>query len=229
MSIANVDAIIFDLDGTLADTAPDICANLNHTLNAWGLSPYSVEEVKRFVGNGAKMLALRALRGRTDELRAKGISDEANAPELLERFFADLMAFYAQNESALTTLYPGVREFLQNTSITLAIFTNKPGVPTLRFLDHFGLADYFAAVLHADNVPHHKPHPEGVFRILSALHATPARTLMVGDGIPDVEVAKAAGVRSVALLQGFAAEADLRAAGPDWLASTFAEFAALLS
>ena len=89
----------------------------------------------------------------------------------------------------------------------------------------FQSRDFF--VCHADNVAAHKPDPAGLQQIMQTLHISPAHTLMVGDGVPDIEVAKAAGTRSVALLQGNTGEADLRRMQPDWMVATFAEFTTL--
>ena len=227
-SIQNVKLVVFDLDGTVADTAPDIQANVNMALQKWGLSPYSLEEVKSFVGHGAKVFAQRALRGRGSELRNKGISDNPEDPELLERFFADHMSFYKTNQNANTVLYDGVYSFLNSTPRPLALFTNKPGVPTMRLLAHFNILDCFKVILHADNVEKQKPHPFGLYQIMEQLQVPARYTLMVGDGTPDIEVAQKAGCRSVGLLQGNTKEPALRAMSPDWLVNTFQDFVDLL-
>ncbi|MBN2716591.1 MAG: HAD-IA family hydrolase [Deltaproteobacteria bacterium] len=224
----DVKLIVFDLDGTIADTAPDICCTLNQAMNKWGLSPYSVEEVKRFVGNGAAILIQRALRGRAAELKKMGISNTPDDPALHDRFFADHMSFYRISDNARTTLYEGVVRFLKTANVPLALYTNKPGVPTERLLAHFDIAHYFAMILHADNVKKHKPDPSGLLQIMNAIGVLPEHTLMVGDGIPDIRVAKAAGCRSVAMLHGNTSEADLRALGPDAVAANFTEFVALI-
>lgn len=229
MSIKNVELIVLDLDGTIADTAPDIRESLNRALGKWGLSPYPLADVKRFIGNGVRVLAKRALEGRYEELSAAGYRDGGNDPELLNRFISDHMFYYDTNDNARTVLYEGVMEFLTGTRIPLALLTNKPGVATMRFLDHFNIAGRFAMVCHADNVAAHKPDPAGLQQIMQTLRTSPARTLMVGDGLPDIEVARAAGTRSVALLQGNTAETDLLRMQPDWIAATFAEFIALLA
>jgi phosphoglycolate phosphatase len=229
MFIKNVELIVLDLDGTIADTAPDIRESLNLALCKWGLSPYPLAEVKRFIGNGVRVLAKRALEGRREELFAAGFPDGGNNPELLNRFISDHMFYYDTNDNTRTVLYEGVLEFLTDARIPLALLTNKPGVATMRFLDHFNIADCFAIVCHADNVMAHKPDPTGLQQIMQTLHISPAHTLMVGDGLPDIEVAKAAGTRSVALLQGNTGEAELRRVHPDWMVATFAEFTTLLS
>ena len=228
MTIQNVKLIVFDLDGTIADTAPDIRANVNETLNKWGLSPYTLDEVKGFVGNGAKVFAQRVLLGRATELKSLGISNNAQDLDLLERFYADHMSFYKTNDNANTVLYDGVYHFLESSNVPLALYTNKPGVPTERLLDHFAIGKFFFKVLHADNVARHKPDPVGLEEIMREADVSPDQTLMVGDGMPDIVVAKAVGCRSVALLQGNTKETELRSLNPDWVVPTFADFLALL-
>lgn len=229
----NVNLIVFDLDGTLADTAPEIQSCLNAALAQWNLSAYTIEEVKGFIGNGAKVLAERALRGRAAELAAQGqlhgaSSSEVSA-EMHTAFFGDLMGYYNQSENSHTQLYSGVIDFLRNASVPLALLTNKPTYPTTLFLQHFGLATTFLRVVTGESAPRPKPFPEGLMQIIHELNTTPERTLMVGDGKPDIEVAKAVGAKSCALLQGFALESELRALNPDWVVPSFAAFVSLCS
>lgn len=222
------DLIVFDLDGTLADTGPEIAICLNGVLNNWNLSAYSLPEVKGFVGNGAKVLAKRALHGRLTELQIQGEPIKEVTAEILTRFYAELMMSYQNSDNAHTVLYSGVIDFFKTAKIPSALLTNKPLIPTTRFLQHFGLDRFFTQVVAGDGVFNPKPNPAGLQHIIQKAMTTPAKTLMVGDGKPDIEVAHATGARSCALLQGFTANQELLAQKPDWAVATFSEFADLL-
>ncbi len=170
------DAIIFDLDGTLIHSVPEIAGALNDALQAHGVAPFSEAEVTGLVGNGAPVLVARAL-------SARGM-DPALAPDILRR----LLAVY-ETSFARTTLYPGVRGMLAALApLPLGICTNKPLRATRAILDHFGLS--FAAVTGGDSLPVRKPDPAPLLHTVQALGAR--NPLYVGDSEVDAQTAHAA-------------------------------------
>jgi phosphoglycolate phosphatase len=202
------DLFVFDLDGTLADTRQDLRASVNRALSALGLPGLSLEEVTRYVGDGARVLIERALGPkRTVEAVEQG----------LQAFLDDYRATCAQT----TMLYPGVRPALEglrakNLAKDLAVLTNKPIFPTQKILAAHGLEDFFQAVVGGDSIAQKKPHPAGLRKIAGELGHPLERTLLIGDSAIDIETARAAGARAAFVKYGFRPD-DWREAAPDHL------------
>jgi phosphoglycolate phosphatase len=188
---------VFDLDGTLVDSVDDLHASVNHALAAVGLPPRSRDEVRGFVGEGARVLLARAVAPRGD---------------LLEPALAAWRPHYAAHCLDRTVAYPGIPALLAGAGRVLAVLTNKPGAMARRILDGLGLLPRFAAVVGGDEAPR-KPDPAGLLGIMARAGATPAETVFVGDSRHDVETARAAGVELVAVTWGLTSRADLAAAG----------------
>lgn len=204
-------AVIFDLDGTLIDSLPDIHATVNRVFTARGMAPFSPDEVRSFVGHGAPRLIARALAAR--------LRPETEAPAVLAEFLA-------QYESAvhLTQLYPGARAALERLATRghrLGLCTNKPLAPTRALLAHFGLTGLFGAVLGGDSLPLRKPDPAPLIKTNILLGARPM--VFVGDSEVDAETATRAGVPFLLYTQGY------RNSPPEALphAARFDDFAAL--
>lgn len=196
------DTVIFDLDGTLLDTLDDLTAAVNHALRENGCPERTREEVCAFVGNGIGMLVRRAV--------PAGIS-QAEEEAVLQAF----KAYYALHNNDATAPYPGVCALLRAlraAGVTPAIVSNKndPNVKALARTCFAGLIDI--AVGEQPGV-RRKPHPDSVLRVMELCHASPARTLYVGDSDVDVLTARNAGIDCAAVLWGFRDEACLRAAG----------------
>jgi phosphoglycolate phosphatase len=173
-------AVVFDLDGTLIDAAPDITAVLNRLLSADGLKPLAVAEVRGMIGDGAKVLLDRAF-------AARGAGAE---PRHLAGFIAD----YEANPVQETVCYPGIEELLatlKGQGRQLGVCTNKPLGPTLGILDTLGLTKYFAAIIGGDSTPYKKPDPRHLAAVLAQMEV--ASAIMVGDHHNDL--AAAAGLR----------------------------------
>lgn len=188
---------ILDLDGTLLDTLDDLAASVNAALAAVGLPPRGREEVRRFVGEGTRLLVERAI---------------APHDALLEPALAAWWAHYEEHCLDRTAPYPGVREVLAGAGRTLAVHTNKPGRLARKILAGLGLLDRFAVVLGGDEAPR-KPDPEGSLGIVARLGARREDTVFVGDSRVDVENARAAGLVHVGVTWGFRPRAELVAAG----------------
>lgn len=186
--------IVFDLDGTLIDSAADLAAAINAMLAGFGCEPLPVAEVRRMIGDGVAMLVTRALAAR----RCEQVDPAAAA-----RVF---MRHYESDATSLTTAFEGADEALQalqTAGIPLALCTNKPARITAGILSSLGLAKYFARVIGGDSLPFRKPDPRVLFALLQAFAATPQGSLLVGDSEVDAATARSAGVPFVLMKHGY--------------------------
>jgi phosphoglycolate phosphatase len=189
--------VMFDLDGTLVDSVPDLAAAIDKTLLLLGLPAAGIEQVRDWVGNGARVLVRRALAGGLEHAHV----DDELAEQALELF----MQFYAANH-ALTQVYPGVQatlDWLREQQVELAIVTNKPERFVAPLLDEKGLGGYFRWIVGGDTLPQQKPDPAALLHVLQLARVDAAHALFVGDSRNDVLAAKAAGVPCVALSYGY--------------------------
>lgn len=187
-------AVVFDLDGTLIDSAPDLAAAINRMLADLGGEPLSVPEVRRMIGDGVAMLVARALAAR---------QCEHVDPAAASRLF---MQHYESDATQCTTAFPGVEEALRSLSavgIPLALCTNKPARITADILESLGLDRYFARVVGGDSLPFRKPDPRVLLAILEGFDARPEGALLVGDSEVDAATAGAAGVPFVLMKHGY--------------------------
>lgn len=190
-----VTAIVFDLDGTLIDSAPDIRAIANTVLSEHGADPISLADTRRFIGNGAAVFVERMS-------AARGISPD---PERLTAMHARFEELYL-NAADHSRLFPGVTETLarlQDLGLAMGVCTNKPIAPTRFVLDHFGLAGLFSEVLGGDSLPVRKPDPEPLHAVFDALGARTGRRIYVGDSEVDAETAERAGVPFLLFTEGY--------------------------
>ncbi|OAN51335.1 hypothetical protein A6A04_16290 [Paramagnetospirillum marisnigri] len=189
-------AVLFDLDGTLIHSLPDLVAAVNRMLATEARPPLTSDAVKAMVGDGADALVSRAF-------EATGGLPGPEIGPYLERFLADY-----EPRSADTTLpWPGVEETLsrlRELGLALAVCTNKPRAATAEVLSKLGLDVHFDLVVAAEDAPAIKPDPAHVRVILDRLGIEAGAAVMVGDSINDILSAKAAGVRTVALSFGYA-------------------------
>ena len=186
--------IVFDLDGTLIDSAADLAAAINAMLADFGREPLSVAEVRRMVGDGVAMLVARALAARHCEQ-----SDTGEAARVF-------MRHYEADATSRTTSFPGAVEALQAlraAGIPLAVCTNKPARVTAGILGSLGLTKYFARVIGGDSLPFRKPDPRVLLALAEAFALRPESTLLVGDSEVDAATARAAGVPFVLMKHGY--------------------------
>lgn len=183
--------IVFDLDGTLIDSAPDIQAIANRLLAQEGAAPVSLAETRDFIGNGAAVFVARMR-------KARGLAESTQA-----RLHADFLAAYA-SAVELTVIYPGVRaalDVLEGQGHALGLCTNKPEGPTRAVLDHLGLTNRFGAILCGDSLPVPKPDPAPLHAAFDRLGDGPA--VYVGDSEVDAETAQRAGVPFLLFTRGY--------------------------
>jgi phosphoglycolate phosphatase len=212
------DVVAFDLDGTLADTAPDLAAALNHALGALGRRPVPVESVRYLVGQGARALLRRGL-------QATGEASE----ELVERGFPIFLDFYAGNICNGTRPYPGVEAALDSVEALggrVALCTNKSERLTHLLLAALGWTGRFRSVVGGDTLPVRKPDPEPLLEAVR--RAGGGRAAFVGDSITDADTAKAAGVRFVAVSFGFS-DRPVAELGADAVIDDYAELSRVLA
>jgi phosphoglycolate phosphatase len=187
--------IVFDLDGTLVDTAPDLCAALNHALAVLGRPGIPAETVRHMVGHGARKLLERGLAA-TGEV----------SPALIEAGVAPFLRFYAANIAVGSRPYPGVEtalDALAAAGCRLAICTNKPAALSAALVTALGWDGRFGANLGFDSVPVPKPDAGHLLATIAAVGGDPASTVFVGDSITDTTTGRAAGVPVVAVSFGF--------------------------
>ena len=206
----NVEVLIFDLDGTLADTRADLTDAVNNALEKLELPPLSMEQVCRHVGDGVHTLLSRALGREHRDVIDKGI-----------RFFRE---YYGVHLLDQTRLYPGVRETLEYfQGKPKTIVTNKPLDFAVRILKGLEIDAHFELVLGGDSTVERKPHPEPARKVLSATGVEARLAVMVGDSPADIEMAKQAGIYSVGVTYGLRPAAVLRAACPDLIVDDLRE------
>jgi len=186
--------VVFDLDGTLADTAPDLTAALNHALGELGRPPVPAEDVRHMVGHGARALLQRGL-------AATGEVSEA----LIEQGFPIFLAHYEAHIADRSRPFPGVEQALaalEAQGIALAVCTNKLETLTHKFIAAIGWEGRFAAIVGGDTLAVRKPDPAPLLEAIARAGGGPAA--FVGDSITDTDTAKAAAIPCIALSFGFA-------------------------
>lgn len=198
-------AVVFDLDGTLADTLPDIAAAVNRALSSVGRPAVDDATVLAGVGRGVRHLM-------------KTCSGVADGPDL-EALCASFEAFYDEAPADRTVLFADAAEVLEalDAGAIQAVLSNKPTRFCHAILRRLRVLARFAVVLGEDAVPAPKPDARGLTSLLAALGVPPAESLYVGDTPIDVETARAAGVPVAAVIRGYAAPEAVRAARPDRL------------
>ncbi|NMY26997.1 phosphoglycolate phosphatase [Pseudomonas sp. WS 5021] len=189
--------VMFDLDGTLVDSVPDLAAAVDHMLLKLGRKPVGIESVRDWVGNGVQVLVRRALANHID---AEDV-DDVEAEHALELFNA---AYEDGHE--LTVVYPGVRDtlkWLHKQGVEMALITNKPERFVAPLLDQMKIGRYFRWIIGGDTLPQKKPDPAALFFVMKMANIPASQSLFVGDSRSDVLAAKAAGVKCVALSYGY--------------------------
>ncbi|NWO05888.1 MAG: phosphoglycolate phosphatase [Alteromonadaceae bacterium] len=212
-------AVLFDLDGTLIDTAPDFIRCLNQLRQQHGLAALPAEQIRPSVSNGARAM-----------IRI-GFGLEPEHPDYLAKHSA-FLDLYEAGVAVETTLFEGMNsllEALEHRNIPWGIVTNKPARFAVPLIDALGLADRCGALVCPDHVAERKPHPESLFLACRKIQAEPIKSIYVGDHERDIEAGRNAGMRTIAVRYGYLEQPeaiDLWQA--DVIADTVSDLAKLL-
>jgi len=212
MQNAPIHAVLFDLDGTLMDTAQDLSLSVNLTLAEFDYPPLDPEYCISLVGNGIPNLVRRAF-GKS----AYDNPDYLWTEDFLQNIVGRYKEIYAEHLLDHTQPYPSVPETLERLkSKKLALISNKAYWYTFEILKHFRMQSYFSVILGGDSLPEKKPDPEPLRHAMQALGVLPRHTLMVGDGEADMQAGRAAAVRICAVTYGMRPKSTLAAFAPDF-------------
>jgi phosphoglycolate phosphatase len=213
--------IVFDLDGTLVDTAPDLVSTLNFVLADEGLPPVAYEDARRMIGGGARRMIERAL-----------IAEGRNVPAAeLDRMFGAFIAHYGAHIADRSRPFPyleAVLERLAAEDCRLAVCTNKLEWLAVKLLDALKLSRYFAAVCGQDTFGVQKPDPKILRLTIRHAGGDVARAIMIGDSMTDVRTARAANVPAIAVAFGYS-EVPAASLQADRLIGSFAELPAAIA
>jgi len=207
--------LIFDLDGTLVDSAPDLARALNGLLAELDCPALSFDKIRRLIGDGAPTLVRRALAAAGAEF------DEEDCDSLLDRY----RELYLATATAQTRAYPnvaGTLKVLREAGYRSLVCTNKFQLPSVKILEALDLARYFDAIVGGDVVPARKPDPAHLIAGLKMVGAHAGQAVMIGDGINDVRSARGAGIPVILLSSGYG-EIPASDLGGDLLVYDFAE------
>jgi phosphoglycolate phosphatase len=206
--------IVFDLDGTLIDSAPDLRHAINATLRDFGRAEITLDTLKSFVGDGMLMMLERAFAATGAPLK-DGDS---------YKHFQTFIEHYRRQKGDPAQIYPQARDMLERmkkSGIKLGLCTNKQEEATRRLLNDIDLARYFDAIAGGDTYMVHKPHPDHLLNVIKEMNVPSQNVLMIGDSSRDVQAAKAAGVPSIVVTHGYST--DWHELGADALIDGFSE------
>jgi len=216
--------LLFDLDGTLVDSAPDLALAINDMLGQLGRETFSEQTIRNWVGNGAQVLVQRALAGNADS----SINVE---PQMLESALALFLASYRANVCVTTVLYPGVLEtlkLLKSQGYRLAVITNKPECFIAPILEGLAINHYFELIIGGDTLAKRKPDPLQLQHACRQLKVSHEQCVMVGDSKNDILAAQAANMQSVGLTYGYNYGEDIAIYQPDLVLQDFAQLSTAL-
>lgn len=219
MKFNNKEVILFDLDGTLIDSVPDLASAVNTMLQQLGRNTFDEDTIRFWVGNGAQVLVKRALSGQSE-------IDEDLDPTLFSNALERFLEIYADNLSVSTLTYPNVSSTLQALKLKayrLVIVTNKPFDFVEPILNGLGLDGLFELIVGGDSLSEKKPSPLPLLHVCETLNVNVENCLMVGDSKNDILAANASGMQSVGVTYGYNYGEDIGTYDPDIVINDFAE------
>jgi phosphoglycolate phosphatase len=228
LPVESLELLVFDLDGTLIDSAQDLCNSVNATLTEFGRKALPDEVIASYIGNGALTLVRRAF----------ATNDGAEPDEeSLAKSHAFFLNYYREHKLDYTYAYDGVLEALaalrtvreqpDAPARSMAVLTNKPVRPARAICEALGLAPYFLNIYGGNSFTTKKPDPEGLFALMQEAGARPEQTVMIGDSQVDVQTARNAGAWCIGCTFGLA-PGSLEAIPPDVLVDSPADWTAAL-
>jgi phosphoglycolate phosphatase len=230
--VGQLKLLVFDLDGTLIDSAQDLCNSVNATLTESGFNTLPDAAIAGFVGNGAPMLMRRSV------ALASGVAPGEVDEEKLAKAYAFFLQYYREHKLDFTYAYEGVLDALKalhelhdtagGLRRTMAVLTNKPVRPARGICEGLGLANYFLHIYGGDSFALKKPDPLGLRSLMEETGATPEETVMIGDSQVDVETARNAGAWALGCAFGFGPQ-NLMDTPPDVLVDSAAEWTKALN
>lgn len=205
--------IVFDLDGTLVDTAPDLIDTLNITLARLGVEAVVFDEARAMIGGGVRPMLERALQARVRPLPSSEV----------DTIFADFLKHYSAHIADRSRPFPGLEATLQDLRAShyrLAVCTNKLEGLSIQLLERLGLSAYFSAICGQDTFGVKKPDPMVLHRTIARAGGNPERSILVGDSSTDIETARAAGIPIIAVDFGYSPR-PIATFNPDRIISHF--------
>ncbi len=212
---------VFDLDGTLADTAPDLAATLNVILRGEGLPAVPLAEARQMIGHGARVMIERGIEAAGREV----------TPARLDELYRLFLIHYAGHLCVETELFPGALEALDRLKaqgFRFAVCTNKIEAHSVKLLEALGIARHFAAICGRDTFPYVKPDPRHLTHTIRRAGGLASRAVMIGDSRTDIVTAQAAGVPVVAVPFGYT-DVSVQSLGPDTVINHFDELPAAVA
>ena len=216
--------LMFDFDGTLINSVPDLAAATNAMMQQLGREPYPLSTIEGWIGNGSRMLVARALSGE------RIVSDALSCQEI-DDAEAIFLEAYAAHDVSHTTPYPDVDAGLaqlKETGYTLALVTNKPIRFVPRILEALGWQDHFSVVMGGDSLPQKKPDPAPLHHVCETLQISADKALMIGDSINDILAGQRAGVDTVGVTYGYNYGQPISESQPTYVFDSFAKLTAWL-
>jgi len=210
-----IKAVIFDLDGTLVDSAPDLMLATNHVLSRLERRAITMDEVRSFVGHGARALIARGCSATGDAIDEK----------TLDFYFAEFLRFYERNIAVNSVAFPGVINLLKRCvakSLKMGVCTNKLEGLSVRLLQALDMEKYFGAIVGPDTLKIAKPHPAPYLETMKRLGVPAKDSIMIGDSETDVLTARAVGVPVIGVTFGYT-QKPVATYNPDYLVSHFDE------
>ncbi|NUM36877.1 MAG: HAD-IA family hydrolase [Candidatus Brocadiae bacterium] len=206
----NIDAFLFDLDGTLIDSSKDLAISANFTRDHYGKEPLSQDTIIGYVGDGLGLLIQRLF--------------PEFSPSELQEAKSIFQQHYRVHCLDYTRPYPGVLETLEYFSHKIkAVISNKPQSASKQILEALGMAKHFSLILGGDSLSACKPDPMPVLYILKEFSLSPQKTIIIGDGVPDIKAGKNAGILTCAVSYGMRDAQVLKKFEPDFMIDNFSQ------